>query len=84
MTCSQGPSADRAGAVAGPVRPLPLPRGMDTEAFQHYLSDTSRRAAPLADGFDGAAGGAPCGDLVRLSLEVRDGSIARVSFDAEG
>ena len=57
---------------------------MDTEAFQHYLSDTSRRAAPLADGFDGAAGGAPCGDLVRLSLEVRDGSIARVSFDAEG
>ncbi len=57
---------------------------MDTEAFQHYLSDTSRRAAPLAGGFDGAAGGAPCGDLVRLSLEVRDGSIARVSFDAEG
>ena len=32
----------------------------------------------------GRAGGAPCGDLVRLSLEVRDGSVARVSFDAEG
>src|SRR5262245_11711436 len=57
---------------------------MDTEAFQHYLSDAGRRGAPLADGFDGAAGGAPCGDLVGRSLEIRDGSIARVSFDAEG
>ena len=44
---------------------------MDTEAFQR-LSDTSRRAARSPGGFDGAAGGAPCGDLVRL-LEVRTG-----------
>ncbi len=38
----------------------------------------------FADGFDGAAGGAPCGDLIRISLAVADGRIARTSFDAEG
>jgi tRNA-uridine 2-sulfurtransferase len=57
---------------------------MDTEALKHYLDDSSRRGASLAGGFDGAAGGAPCGDLVRLSLEIRDATVARVSFDAEG
>jgi tRNA-specific 2-thiouridylase len=57
---------------------------MDSEAFQHYLNDATRRGAPLARGFDGAAGGAPCGDLVRLSLELRDAAVARVTFDAEG
>jgi tRNA-uridine 2-sulfurtransferase len=56
---------------------------VDTEAFQHYLGDASRRAAPLPGGFDGAAGGAPCGDLVRLSLELGEDKVA-VSFDAEG
>ncbi|MGH2987260.1 MAG: iron-sulfur cluster assembly scaffold protein, partial [Solirubrobacterales bacterium] len=57
---------------------------MDTEALQQYLDDASRRAAPLAGGFDGAAGGAPCGDLVRISLAFERGRIARASFDAEG
>ena len=57
---------------------------MDTSAIEHYLGDSSRRAAPLEGGHDGAAGGAPCGDLVRLSLLVESGRIVRVSFDAEG
>ncbi len=57
---------------------------MDRELFEHYLSDASRRG-PVADGaFTGAAGGAACGDLSRLSFEVDDGRLARVSFDAEG
>ena len=43
---------------------------MDTEAFEHYLGDARRRGEPLAGGFDGAAGGAPCGDLVRISLAL--------------
>ena len=45
---------------------LPLPgrppggarSSMDTDAIQHYLTDATRRGAPLAGGFDGAAGGA--------------------------
>jgi tRNA-specific 2-thiouridylase len=57
---------------------------MDRELFEHYLGDASRRG-PAPDGaFTGAAGGAACGDLSRLSLTVQDGRIAGVSFDAEG
>ncbi len=57
---------------------------MDTEAFEQYLSDARRRAGPLDGGFHGAAGGAPCGDLVRISVVLGPGAVARVSFDAEG
>src|SRR6478752_3755006 len=57
---------------------------MDRELFEHYLSDESRRG-PVADGaFTGAAGGAACGDLSRISFSVADGRIADVTFDAEG
>ena len=58
---------------------------MSFEAFEHYLSDDSRRG-PAPDGaFSGAAGGAPCGDLVRVSL-ARRATVAwsRRRFDAEG
>ena len=54
------------------------------EALEHYLSDRSRRG-PAPDGaHTGSAGGAPCGDLVRLSLLARDGLIAGVTFETEG
>jgi tRNA-specific 2-thiouridylase len=57
---------------------------MDRELFEHYLSDKSRQG-PAPDGaFTGAAGGAACGDLSRISFEVEDGRLANVSFDAEG
>ncbi len=36
------------------------------------------------DSFSGAAGGAPCGDLVRLSLAIEDGRVAAARFDADG
>jgi len=56
---------------------------MDT-AFQAYLDDDSRRG-PAGDGaFTGAAGGAACGDLARLSLEIDAGRVAAASFDTEG
>ena len=46
---------------------------------------TRAGAGPPADGaFTGAAGGAACGDLSRISLTVEDGRIAAVTFDAEG
>ncbi len=57
---------------------------MDRELLDAYLRDRSR-LGPAEDGaFTGAAGGAACGDLSRISLVVEDGSVVRVSFDAEG
>jgi tRNA-specific 2-thiouridylase len=57
---------------------------MNRDLLEHYLADDSRRGPAPAGAFSGSAGGAPCGDLVRLSLVVSDGRIERVSFDHEG
>jgi len=57
---------------------------MDREIFEHYLSDESRRGPAVEDAFTGAAGGAACGDLSRISFLVAVGRIESVSFDAEG
>jgi tRNA-specific 2-thiouridylase len=55
-----------------------------SEAIEHYLSDGTRRG-PAPDGaWSGSAGGAPCGDLVRISLVLRAGRIVEARFDAEG
>jgi tRNA-uridine 2-sulfurtransferase len=57
---------------------------MERELFEHYLRDESRRG-PAADGaFTGAAGGAACGDLSRVSFRIEGGRIDSVTFDAEG
>ncbi len=57
---------------------------MNRELFEQYLEDEARRG-PVPDGsFSGSAGGAPCGDLIRVSLVARDGRIERASFDREG
>jgi tRNA-uridine 2-sulfurtransferase len=54
------------------------------ELFDAYLHDRSR-FGPVEDGaFTGAAGGAACGDLSRVSLAIEDGVVARVTVDAEG
>jgi tRNA-uridine 2-sulfurtransferase len=66
------------------MRPGSYPVAMDRELLDAYLHDRSR-LGPAEDGaFTGAAGGAACGDLSRISLVVEDGSVVRVSFDAEG
>jgi tRNA-uridine 2-sulfurtransferase len=57
---------------------------MSREIFEHYLRDQTRAGPPLADAFTGAAGGAACGDLSRISLVVEAGRVVAVSFDAEG
>lgn len=57
---------------------------MDRELFEHYLGDESRRGPAPDRAFTGAAGGAACGDLSRISVTVADERIAAVSFDAEG
>jgi len=57
---------------------------MSRDVFEAYLQDRSR-VGPVPDGaFTGAAGGAACGDLSRVSLIVEDGVVARVTFDTEG
>jgi tRNA-uridine 2-sulfurtransferase len=57
---------------------------MQRELFEHYLGDESRRGPVLDGAFTGAAGGAACGDLSRISLTIESERIASVSFDAEG
>src|ERR1700743_2188777 len=57
---------------------------MDRELFDHFLRADSRCAPAPAGAFTGAAGGAACGDLSRLSLTVQGGRIASVTFDTEG
>ncbi len=57
---------------------------MDRELFEHYLGDASRRGPAVDGAFTGAAGGAACGDLSRISFTVADGLIGSVSFDSEG
>jgi tRNA-specific 2-thiouridylase len=57
---------------------------MDRELFDAYLHDRSRLGAAQSNAFTGAAGGAVCGDLSRLSLVVEDGTVEAVTFDAEG
>ncbi len=57
---------------------------MEREAFEHFLHDETR-CGPVPDGaFTGAAGGAACGDLARISLVLDGGRIIDVTFDAEG
>jgi tRNA-uridine 2-sulfurtransferase len=58
--------------------------GVSRELFEHYLCDETRLGPPAAGAYTGAAGGAACGDLSRLSLVLDGGRIAAVSFDAEG
>lgn len=58
---------------------------MSLELFEHYLRDETRLGPPPTDAFSGAAGGAACGDLARVSLVIgEDGVVERVTFDAEG
>jgi tRNA-specific 2-thiouridylase len=57
---------------------------MERELFEHYLRDESRVGPAIDGAFTGAAGGAACGDLSRISFLVEEGRIASVTFDAEG
>jgi tRNA-uridine 2-sulfurtransferase len=57
---------------------------MGREAFERFLYDSSRRGPEPPGSHSGAAGGAPCGDLVRISVRAEAGRIVEASFDAEG
>jgi tRNA-specific 2-thiouridylase len=55
-----------------------------TEEFEYYAQDGTRRGLAPEGWPTGAAGGASCGDVVRVSLGIEDGRIETVRFDAEG
>jgi len=52
--------------------------------FETYLRDETRLGAPPDGAFTGAAGGAACGDLSRISLALDGGRVVDATFDAEG
>src|SRR4051794_17731172 len=53
-------------------------------AYEEHLTRPRGRGA-LADApFQGAAGGAACGDLVRVSVRAENGVIEEAGFDASG
>jgi len=54
------------------------------ELFETYLRDEARLGAPPDGAFTGAAGGAACGDLSRISLVLDEGRVVDATFDAEG
>ena len=57
---------------------------VNRDLFELYVEDDSRRGEAPAGSFTGSAGGAPCGDLVRISLVARGGLVERVTIDREG
>ena len=52
--------------------------------FAEYVADRSHEAETPSGSFTGAAGGAACGDLARISLTVENGRIASAVFGTEG
>lgn len=57
---------------------------MDRELVEDFLADSSRDAGAPEGSYSGTAGGAPCGDLLRISLEIDEGRISRVTRAAQG
>jgi tRNA-uridine 2-sulfurtransferase len=57
---------------------------VNRDLLEQYLADDSRRGPAPEGAFSGSAGGAPCGDLVRLSLGVVDSGIVRITHNHEG
>jgi tRNA-specific 2-thiouridylase len=57
---------------------------MDRERFTEHLAAPMGRGVVLSEGFDGHAGGAICGDLIRLSVQVADDRVVAAAFDASG
>src|SRR3954471_3243744 len=57
---------------------------MPDERFAEHLNHPGGGARAPAGASTGGAGGAACGDLVRIDLLVRDGVVADAGFDASG
>jgi tRNA-specific 2-thiouridylase len=54
------------------------------EAFADHLTAPRGRGRLEHPAGSGAAGGAPCGDLVRIDVDVEGAHVARAAFEADG
>lgn len=52
--------------------------------FEEHLRHPCSHGQRPHGAFDGAAGGAPCGDLIRVSVAIGGDGTLRAGFDAEG
>ena len=57
---------------------------MDAEAFAEHLEFPRGRGPTPPESFSGSAGGAACGDLVRVALRVAGDRVADAGFEASG
>jgi tRNA-specific 2-thiouridylase len=57
---------------------------VDVEAFAEHLEFPRGRGHAPPASLSGTAGGAPCGDLIRLDLRVEGDRVADAGFDASG
>ncbi len=57
---------------------------MPDERFEDHLLHPRGRGRAVPRGFDGAAGGAACGDLVRVSVAVEGERVVAAGFEASG
>ncbi|MBE2316578.1 tRNA 2-thiouridine(34) synthase MnmA [Solirubrobacter sp. CPCC 204708] len=57
---------------------------MDRERFEEHLAAPQGCGVVLPGAHDGAAGGALCGDLIRLSVVVEGDRVVAAAFDADG
>jgi len=57
---------------------------VDAEAFAEHLEFPRGRGHAPPASFSGTAGGAACGDLIRLDLRVEGDRVADAGFDASG
>jgi tRNA-uridine 2-sulfurtransferase len=57
---------------------------VDTERFAEHLAAPFGRGPAPPGARDGAAGGAACGDLIRVSIRVAGDRVDAASFDARG
>jgi tRNA-specific 2-thiouridylase len=57
---------------------------VDRERFTEHLAAPNGRGVVLPEGHDGHAGGAVCGDLIRVSVLLARDRVAAAGFDASG
>jgi tRNA-specific 2-thiouridylase len=57
---------------------------VENERFAEHLAAPEGRGDPPPGAHDGAAGGAACGDLIRVSVRVDGDRVTAASFAAEG
>lgn len=57
---------------------------MPDERFEDHLTHPRGRGRTPAGAFGGAAGGAPCGDLVRVSIATDGARVSAAGFEASG